>query len=58
MSDLEFSITFLTPSEESFTGTALQIAAEIQVRTLKYGTCAYVVEPKMLFLWKIDGDKQ
>jgi hypothetical protein len=37
----EITITFLTPHKEDFTGTAVEIAAELHVRTLKYGTCGY-----------------
>ena len=47
----EITITFLTPHKEDFTGTAVEIAAELHVRTLKYGTCGYQLPANVVFLF-------
>lgn len=47
----EVTITFLTPHKEDFTGTAVEIAAELHVRTLKYGTCGYQIPANVVFLF-------
>ncbi len=54
MGDLEITITMLTPYEEQFTGTYAEIAAEIQVRTLKYGSCGYQIPANVSFLFDVE----
>lgn len=51
MNDIEITITFLTPHKEAFTGTYAEIARELEVRTLKYGTCGYKVTSNIAFLF-------
>lgn len=50
----EITITFLTPYREEFTGTAVEIAAELHVRTLKYGTCGYQLPANVSFLFDME----
>ena len=52
--NLTITITFLTPRKEDFTGTAKEVAAEIQVRTLKYGTCGYQLPANVSFLFDLE----
>ena len=50
----EITITFLTPQKEDFTGTAQEVAAELQVRTLKYGSCGYQLPANVAFLFDME----
>ena len=50
----EITITFLTPRKEDFTGTAQEVAVELQVRTLKYGTCGYQLPANVAFLFDVE----
>jgi len=54
MQELEITITFLTPHKEDFTGSPAEIAREIQVRSLKYGSCGYKVPSNVSFLFNIE----
>jgi hypothetical protein len=51
MNDIEITITFLTPYKEDFKGTYAEIARELEVRTLKYGTCGYKIASNVAFLF-------
>ena len=51
---LKIEIKFLTPEESYFYGTITDIVAEIHKRTRLYGTCGYVLEPKVAFLFDLE----
>lgn len=46
----EVEIIFLTPDRESFTGTPIEIARELDRRMLLYGTCSYEIPAKTTIL--------
>lgn len=52
--DLQVEIKFLTPEEEYFTGTVPEIVAELYRRSMLYGNCAYMIEPKVAFLFDME----
>jgi len=52
MKEVEFEIVFVTLTEDGnkevpFKGTAAEIAREVQLRQVIYGTCAYYIPLKV-----------
>jgi hypothetical protein len=55
MQELEIEVIFVTNDvEQSFTGTAVEIAREVAMQQLIYGSCVYYIPVKVGFITEVE----
>ena len=52
---LEFEVVFVMPDqEESFIGTAAEVALEVDRRAMIFGTCEYYIPRKVTIITEVE----
>lgn len=53
---LEFEVVFISfdDQEESFTGTAAEVALEVNRRAVIFGTCRYYIPSKVAIITEVE----